>query len=118
MYTPEGNKILLKEEQSKLNRKPVAVQPIPFNSQSSAPQLRTMQQPNIELPAVQKGQYRTSYYDPQMKDWNERAFMTQQESDQFADEMSKRGYPGSYGNVTQRKQFQKGGQNNWLNNYK
>ena len=83
--------------------------PISFNTQHSTPQLRTMQQPNIEMPAVQRGQYRTSYYDPQMKDWNERAFMSQQESDQFANEMSQRGYPGSYGNVTQRMQYAEGG---------
>jgi hypothetical protein len=92
-----------------LKRKPVAVQPITANTQNFTPQLRTIEQPNIELPAVERGQYRTSYYDPQMKDWNERAFMTQKESDQFADEMSKRGYPGSYGNVTQRTQYQLGG---------
>jgi hypothetical protein len=92
-----------------LNRKPVAVQPITANTQNFTPQLRTIEQPNIELPTVQRGKYRTSYYDPQMKDWNERAFMSQQESDQFADEMSNRGYPGSYGNVTQRVQYQLGG---------
>ena len=61
------------------------------------------QHQDIELPNIQRGQYRTSYYDPQMKDWNEKAFMSQEESDQFANEMSQRGYPGSYGNVTQRK---------------
>jgi hypothetical protein len=92
-----------------LNRKPVAVQPITANTQKFTPQLRTIEQSNIELPAVQRGKYRTSYYDPQMKDWNERAFMSQQESDQFANEMSQRGYPGSYGNVTQRVQYKFGG---------
>jgi len=92
-----------------LKRKPVAVQPITANTQNFTPQLRTIEQPNVELPAVQRGKYRTSYYDPEMKDWNERAFMSQQESDQFANEMSQRGYPGSYGNVTQRTQYQLGG---------
>lgn len=92
-----------------LKKKVTKMEPIPFTNQSSTPQLRTIEQPNIELPDVERGQYRTSYYDPQMKDWNERAFITQKESDQFADEMSKRGYPGAYGNVTQRVQYQLGG---------
>ena len=97
------------QQEPKLHGKQVThIDPI-STSRMSTPGLRTIQQPNIELPAVERGQYRTSYYDPQMKDWNERAFMTQQESDQFADEMSKRGYPGSYGNVTQRTQYQLGG---------
>ena len=97
------------QEEPSLKKKVTKMEPIPFNGQSSTPQLRTIEQPNIELPAVQMGKYRTSYYDPEMKDWNERAFMTQKESDQFADEMSKRGYPGAYGNVTQRTQYQLGG---------
>jgi hypothetical protein len=104
-------------QEPKLNRKPVAVQPISFNTQTSIPQIRIVQNPNIQLPNIPMGKYRTSYWDPEMKDWNERSFMSQQESDQFANEMSQRGYPGSYGNVTQTKKTNKKSTGGWLDKY-
>ena len=120
MLTPQQQKDRLKKygtsgtpytepEEPSLKKKVTKMEPIPSKGKSTTPQLRTIEQANVELPAVQRGQYRTSYYDPEIKDWNERAFMSQQESDQFANEMSQRGYPGAYGNVTQRVQYQKGG---------
>ena len=97
------------KEEPSLKKKVTKMEPITSKGKPITPQLRTIEQPNVELPAVQRGKYRTSYYDPEMKDWNERAFMSQQESDQFANEMSQRGYPGAYGNVTQRVQYSMGG---------
>jgi hypothetical protein len=98
------------QQEPKLHGKQVThIDPI-STSRMTTPQLRTIENPNVEMSgSVPQGKYRTSYYDPEMKDWNERAFMSQQESDQFANEMSQRGYPGSYGNVTQRMQYAMGG---------
>ena len=91
-----------------LKRKVSMVEPISIQS-SYTPSLRMPNIPNIQIPSVQQGKYRASYWDPEMKDWNERAFMSQQESDQFANEMSQRGYAAPYGTVTQRVQYANGG---------
>lgn len=53
----------------------------------------------------QKGKYRVSYYDPKSKSWDEKDFMTQKESDEFAKEMSKRGFSVGFGNITQRVEY-------------
>ena len=108
-----------KPEEPTLKKRVSHMDIIPISKKSSSsPKLRTLtgQAPNV--PPTQMGEYRTSYYDPQMKDWNERAFMTQAESDAFANEMSQRGYPGAYGNVTQTKKVNKKSTGGWLNKYK
>jgi hypothetical protein len=97
-----------KPEEPTLKRKVSKMEPI-RSSYTPSLSLRTIQTPNIQLPNIPMGKYRTSYWDPEMKDWNERSFMSQQESDQFANEMSQRGYAGPYGNVTQRIQYANGG---------
>jgi hypothetical protein len=96
------------EPEPTLKRKVSMIEPISTQS-SYTPSLRIPNIPNVELPSVERGKYRASYWDPEMKDWNERSFMSQQESDQFANEMSQRGYAGPYGNVTQRVQYKDGG---------
>jgi LysM repeat protein len=104
-----------------LKRNPVSMPSISYDMPEYNPQIRELGLKGVESQMTPLGKYKTSYYDPQMKDWNERAFMSQQESDQFADEMSKRGYPGSYGNVTQRMQYKFGGSElkngGWLEKY-
>jgi len=70
-----------------------------------------------QQPVSKRGEYRVSYYDPQIKDWNENAFQTEKESNTFASEMSGRGYGGSYGNVTQTKKVNKKKTGGWLEKY-
>lgn len=102
-----------------------SIKPQPFKEQqlihpsiNTNPQLIERQHNNVQLPNVERGKYRTSYWDAQAKDWDEKAFMTEQESNQFANEMGQRGYGAPYGNVTQRVQYQKyGGSTNWLKKY-
>ena len=74
--------------------------------------------PVKEPPIPKRGEYRVSYYNPDIKDWSEQAFETEKESDKFADEMSKRGYGGSAGNVTQTRKVSKKENGGWLSQYK
>jgi hypothetical protein len=99
-----------KLEKPSLKRKPVDVETIKSKPAGTLG-LKPMLHNSIEQlkPISKRGEYRVSYYNTDMKDWDEKAFQTEKESDQFANEMSKRGYPGSYGNVTQRTQYQLGG---------
>lgn len=99
-----------------LKKKVSNVAPISVNN-SFTPGVTSIQHPNIEIPNIPQGEYRTSYWDPEIKDWNERAFMSQQESDQFANEMSQRGYGAPYGNVTQTKKINKKSTGGWLEKY-
>jgi N-acetyl-anhydromuramyl-L-alanine amidase AmpD/LysM repeat protein len=96
-----------------LKKKVLDVQPINIGH-SFYPGVTSIQHPDITIPNVPQGKYRTSYWDPEIKDWNEIAFMSQEASDKFAQEMSQRGYPGAYGNITQRVQYANGG---WLDKY-
>lgn len=105
-----------KREEPKLKRKVSKMEPISTKS-SYTPSLRTIQHPNIELPGIQMGDYDVSYYSPESKDWANRRFTSQEESDRFAQEMSQRGYPGSYGNVTQTKKTNKKSTGGWLDKY-
>jgi hypothetical protein len=96
------------QQEPTLERKVSKMEPIRLSHTPSL-SIRMPNIPNIQIPNIKTGKYRVSYWDPEIKDWNERSFMSQQESDQFANEMSQRGYPGSYGNVTQRIQYANGG---------
>lgn len=111
--------ILKKEEEPTLKRKPVKMETIKSKSSTSTPGLRTISNTPIEQQAVpQRGEYRVSYYNPDMKDWSEQAFQTEEESNKFANEMSGRGYGGSYGNVTQTRKVSKKENGGWLSQYK
>jgi len=106
-----------KLEKPSLKRKPVDVEPIKSKS-SGTPGLKPMLHNAVEQqPVSKRGEYRVSYYDPQIKDWNENAFQTEKESNTFASEMSGRGYGGSYGNVTQTKKVNKKKTGGWLEKY-
>ena len=98
------------QEEPTLQKKVTQMDVIPISQASSiSPTLRTITGQAPDAGPVQRGEYRTSYYDPNTKDWAERAFMTQAESDEFANEMSQRGFPGAYGNVTQTRNIKKFG---------
>ena len=105
-----------KPEEPTLKKKVSKMEPI-RSSYTPSLSLRTIQTPNIELPGIQMGDYDVSYYSPESKDWANRRFTSQEESDKFAQEMSQRGYPGSYGNVTQTKKINKKSTGGWLDKY-
>jgi len=110
--------ILKKEEEPTLKRKPVKVETIKSKS-ASTPGLKTIPGTPVEQqPVPQRGEYRVSYYNPDIKDWSEQAFQTEKESEKFASEMSGRGYGGSYGNVTQTRKVNKKENGGWLSQYK
>jgi hypothetical protein len=99
-----------------LKKKVSSATPISMTN-SFTPGVTSIQHPEIKLQNLPQGEYRTSYWDPEIKDWNERAFMSQQESDQFANEMSQRGYGAPYGNVTQTRKINKKSTGGWLEKY-
>jgi hypothetical protein len=99
-----------------LKKKVSNITPISMTD-SFTPGVTSIQHPEIKLQNLPQGEYRTSYWDPEIKDWNERAFMSQQESDQFANEMSQRGYGAPYGNVTQTRKINKKSTGGWLEKY-
>jgi hypothetical protein len=118
-YSPEGNEYKYKEQpksQPTLKKKVSKMEPI-RSSYTPSLSLRTIQTPDIELPGIQMGDYEVSYYSPESKDWANRRFTSQEESDRFAQEMSQRGYPGSYGNITQTKKTNKKSTGGWLDKY-
>jgi hypothetical protein len=118
-YSPEGNEYKYKEQpksQPTLKKKVSKMEPI-RSSYTPSLSIRTIQTPDIELPGIQMGDYDVSYYSPESKDWANRNFTSQEESDRFAQEMSQRGYPGSYGNVTQTKKTNKKSTGGWLDKY-
>ena len=111
--------ILKKEEEPTLKRKPVKMETIKSKSSTTTPGLKPMSGAPVKEPPIPKrGEYRVSYYNPDIKDWSEQAFETEKESNQFADEMSKRGYGGSAGNVTQTRKVNKKENGGWLDTYK
>jgi hypothetical protein len=80
---------------------------IPMGEPSQGMRIRERQMPQIGERPIQTGEYKVSYYDPEIRDWNERDFMTEAESQQFMNEMSQRGFGPGYGNVTQRRVINK-----------
>jgi hypothetical protein len=90
-----------------LKGKPQRVSPLPMGAQTDEPSVQFKQMPQIGERPIQMGEYKVSYYDPEIKDWNERSFMTEDESGKFMNEMSQRGFGSGYGNVTQRKVINK-----------
>jgi hypothetical protein len=101
-----------------LKKKPVKMEPIKSKSFTSTPTIKLPSYTSVGKQDVpNRGEYRVSYYDPQIKDWNENAFQTEKESNTFASEMSGRGYGGSYGNVTQTKKVNKKKTGGWLEKY-
>lgn len=111
MLTPKEQKIRI--EKYGTQGTPYAIPNIPSVQTSTVvnakPQVSSVQQPS-----VQKGKYRVEYFDPSTGKETHRLFMTQAESDAFADELSKRNLHGvpSAGNITQRVEYARGGQAN------
>jgi len=102
-----------------LKRKPVKMETIKSKSSTTTPGIKTMSGSLMkELPVPKRGEYRVSYYNPDIKDWSEQTFETEKESDKFADEMSKRGYGSGAGTVTQTRKVSKKENGGWLNQYK
>jgi hypothetical protein len=102
-----------------LKRKPVKMETIKSKSSTSTPGIKTMSGTPVKEPPIPKrGEYRVSYYNPDIKDWSEQAFETEKESDKFADEMSKRGYGSGAGNVTQTRKVSRKENGGWLSQYK
>ena len=81
------------------------------SNKTNTPGITELQHPDIQIPPIQQGKYRVEYFDPSLKEETHRMFMTQAESDAYADELSKRNLTGvpSAGNITQRVEYQKGG---------
>jgi hypothetical protein len=124
--TADGRFALYKEpvqpyklEKPSLKRKPVDVELIKSKSSTSTPGLKPMLHNSVEQqPVSKRGEYRVSYYNTDMKDWDEKAFQTEKESDQFANEMGQRRIGGSAGNVTQTRKVNKKENGGWLSQYK
>jgi hypothetical protein len=91
----------------RLKGKPQRVSSLPMGAQTDEPSVQFKQMPQIGERPIQMGEYKVSYYDPEIKDWNERSFMTEDESGKFMNEMSQRGFGSGYGNVTQRRVINK-----------
>lgn len=82
------------------------------SNKTNTPGITELQHPDVQIPPIQQGKYRVEYFDPSLKEETHRMFMTQAESDAYADELSKRNLTGvpSAGNITQRVEYQNGGE--------
>ena len=92
-----------------LKRKTEDLPLLPYNSQSSTPQLKIMQHPNIQLPPIQQGRYKVDYFDPTegtdvQGGWHTKSFMSDKEA---GDYMHSRPMYGP--SMTQRVEYKNGG---------
>jgi hypothetical protein len=104
---PKAVQPYILQKEPRLKGSPQRVSPLPMGGRSDQPSLQFRQMPQIEERPIRMGEYKVSYYDPEIKDWNERSFMTEDESGKFMNEMSQRGFGSGYGNVTQRRVINK-----------
>ena len=119
----EGDIWVENKPEPKLRGKKVTHVDIISGDKPTTPGITELQHPDVQIPPIQQGKYRVEYFDPSLKEETHRMFMTQAESDAYADELSKRNLTGvpSAGNITQRVQYKFGGSElkngGWLEKY-
>lgn len=76
---------IIEQPEPKLKKKVSNINKISVTD-SFTPGVTSIQHPDIEIPNIPTGKYKVSYWDPEIKDWNERGFTTKEESDKFFNE--------------------------------